>query len=72
MAEPGDVVGLMCHADRQGVYDWIAAHGGTADSPETLGTKVRAARAVESWNSWRSPGPAARRPRPGTGASAPA
>ena len=36
MAEPGDVVGLMCHADREGVYDWIAAHGGTADSPETL------------------------------------
>ena len=23
-AEPGDVVGLMCHAERQGVYDWIA------------------------------------------------
>ena len=44
MAEPGDVVGLMCHADRQGVYDWIAARGGTADSPETLGAKVRAAR----------------------------
>jgi cyanophycin synthetase len=48
MAEPGDVVGLMCHADRQGVYDWIAAHGGTADGPETLGDKVRAARMVES------------------------
>jgi hypothetical protein len=45
MAEPGDVVGLMCHADRQGVYDWIAGRGGTADSPETLGEKVRAARA---------------------------
>ena len=23
-AEPGDVVGLMCHAERQEVYDWIA------------------------------------------------
>ena len=43
-AEPGDVVGLMCHADRQGVYAWIADHGGTADDPETLRDKVRAAR----------------------------
>ena len=43
-AQPGDVVGLMCHAERQEVYDWIAAHGGTADTPEDLGCKVRAAR----------------------------
>jgi len=43
-ARPGDVVGLMCHADRQGVYDWIAARGGTPDPPETLRDKVRAAR----------------------------
>ena len=35
-AAPGDVVGLMCHEDREGVYAWLAAHGGTADSPETL------------------------------------
>ncbi|HRK45223.1 MAG TPA: Mur ligase family protein, partial [Nocardioides sp.] len=39
-AEPGDVVGLMCHAERQEVYDWIAEHGGTPDSPETLRYKV--------------------------------
>ena len=32
----GDVVGLMCHAERQEAYDWIAEHGGTADTPETL------------------------------------
>jgi cyanophycin synthetase len=44
-ARPGDVVGLMCHAQRQEVYDWIAAHGGTADGPEQLGQKVRAAAA---------------------------
>jgi cyanophycin synthetase len=44
-AGPGDVVGLMCHAERQQVYDWIAAHAGTADTPEQLGAKVRAARA---------------------------
>jgi cyanophycin synthetase len=43
-ALPGDVVGLMCHAQRQEAYDWIAEHGGTADSPETLSQKVRAAR----------------------------
>jgi cyanophycin synthetase len=43
-AQPGDVVGLMCHADRQGVYDWIAEHDGVADDPETLKVKVRAAR----------------------------
>jgi cyanophycin synthetase len=43
-ALPGDVVGLMCHAERQEVYDWVAAAGGTADSPEVLAAKVRAAR----------------------------
>ena len=43
-AGPGDVVGLMCHAERQEAYDWIAAHGGSADDPETLAAKVRAAR----------------------------
>ncbi|MGZ8741959.1 MAG: Mur ligase family protein [Nocardioides sp.] len=43
-AAPGDVVGLMCHEDRQGVYDWLADHGFTPDTPETLRTKVRAAR----------------------------
>jgi cyanophycin synthetase len=44
-AHPGDVVGLMCHAQRQGAYDWIAEHGGTADTPQRLGEKVREARA---------------------------
>ena len=42
-AEPGDVIGLMCHAERQEAYDWIAEHGGTPDTPETLSQKVRAA-----------------------------
>jgi cyanophycin synthetase len=42
-AVPGDVIGLMCHAERQECYDWIAAHGGTSDTPETLGDKVRQA-----------------------------
>jgi cyanophycin synthetase len=46
-ARPGDVVGLMCHAERQEVYDWIADHGGTPDTPEQLGAKVRDAAAVD-------------------------
>ena len=44
-AEPGDVVALMCHEDRQGVYDWLEDQGFTGDTPETLRDKVRAARA---------------------------
>jgi len=46
-ARPGDVVGLMCHEDRQGVYDWLAAAGGTVDDPETLRVKVKTARAAD-------------------------
>ncbi len=42
-ARPGDVVGLMCHEDRQGVYDWLAAAGGTVDDPDALRLKVKAA-----------------------------
>src|SRR6195952_2732159 len=33
-AEPGDVVGLMCHAERQEVYDWLAGQGAKPDGPE--------------------------------------
>jgi cyanophycin synthetase len=42
-ALPGDVVGLMCHAERQEVYDWIGGAGGTPDDNDTLAAKVRAA-----------------------------
>jgi cyanophycin synthetase len=42
-AQPGDVVGLMCHAEREECYAWLAAHGATPDSPETLVEKVREA-----------------------------
>ena len=42
-ALPGDVVGLMCHAEREECYEWIQEHGGVADSAETLAAKVRAA-----------------------------
>ena len=40
-AQPGDVVALMCHAEREAVYAWLAEHGGVPDSPETLAAKVR-------------------------------
>lgn len=43
-AQPGDVVGLMCHAQRQEVYEWLASAGGTPDSPEVLRHKVIVAR----------------------------
>ncbi|MGI8646036.1 MAG: Mur ligase family protein, partial [Nocardioides sp.] len=42
-AEPGDVVGLMCHAEREECYAWLAEHGAKPDSPETLRDKVRVA-----------------------------
>ncbi len=42
-ARAGDVVGLMCHAERESAYGWIADQGGTPDSTEALAAKVRAA-----------------------------
>lgn len=42
-ADDGDVVGLMCHAERSGVVEWLSAHGGTPDTPEDLAAKVTAA-----------------------------
>ncbi|EON23932.1 MULTISPECIES: Mur ligase family protein [Nocardioides] len=44
-AHAGDVIGLMCHAEREAAYDWIAGHGGTPDGPDQLSAKVRAAHA---------------------------
>ncbi|WP_148613156.1 Mur ligase family protein [Nocardioides rubriscoriae] len=45
-ALPGDVVGLMCHAERQECYDWIAEHGGAPDTSDDLALKVRRAAAT--------------------------
>ena len=44
-AGSGDVIGLMCHAQRSEAYTWLADHGGTVDAPETITAKVRAASA---------------------------
>ena len=38
----------MCHAERQEVYDWLAAQGATPDTPEQLREKVRTCRAGRS------------------------
>jgi cyanophycin synthetase len=43
-AGPGDVVGLMCHAERSDVLDWLGAEGGVADPPAVLREKVRRSR----------------------------
>ena len=43
-ARPGDVVALMCHAERDEAYAWLREHGGTPDSPDSLARKVGAAR----------------------------
>ena len=35
IAEPGDVVGLMCHAQRPEVYAWLDEQGATPDTPDS-------------------------------------
>jgi cyanophycin synthetase len=39
-AEPGDVVGVMTHQDREAVHDWLVTNGATVDSPNVLRAKV--------------------------------
>ncbi len=41
--EAGDVLGVMCHAERVEIGDWLTAQGATVDSPETIRAKVLAA-----------------------------
>ena len=43
-AQSGDVVALMCHAERTEVDAWIRYHGGTVDDARTIRRKVVAAR----------------------------
>jgi cyanophycin synthetase len=40
-AGPGDVVGLMCHAEREDVLGWLGAEGAVPDTPDVLREKVR-------------------------------
>ncbi len=39
-ATPGDVVGLMCHAERTQVFEWLTTSGAKPDTPEELKAKV--------------------------------
>jgi cyanophycin synthetase len=43
-ARAGDVIGVMCHAERQQLYDWLSGMGATSDGPEELRAKVARAR----------------------------
>ena len=42
-AAPGDVVGVMCHAERTAIEEWLASVGATVDGPDEIRTKVLAA-----------------------------
>ena len=44
VAEDGDVVALMCHAERAEVVAWLRAHGAVADDPDAVRRKVVRAR----------------------------
>ncbi len=39
-AQPGDVIAVMCHQDRDLLVAWLADRGATVDSPATLRHKV--------------------------------
>ena len=41
-AAPGDVVGVMCHAERTAIEEWLAAEEATIDGPDEIRTKVLA------------------------------
>jgi cyanophycin synthetase len=43
-ALPGDVIGLMCHAEQTQVFAWLEEQGATVDSPDVLREKVLAGR----------------------------
>ena len=42
-ADPGDVIAVMCQAQRVEVDEWLRERGGTVDDPDTLRAKVLAA-----------------------------
>lgn len=43
VSEPGDVVGVMCHAERAEIAAWLASRGATVDTPDRIRAKVLAA-----------------------------
>ena len=44
VSSPGDVVGIMCHAERAEVFAWLAEVGAVVATPEDVRTHVLAAR----------------------------
>ena len=42
-AGPGDVIGVMCHAERTEIAEWLRAQGASIDTPESIRGKVLAA-----------------------------
>ena len=44
-SSPGDVVGVMCHAERTEVDGWLRSSGATLDGPDQVRDKVLAAQA---------------------------
>jgi cyanophycin synthetase len=64
-AHGGDVIALMCHAERTEVDAWIREHGGTVDDARTIRRKVVAARGEHELEAeiaalWQRDDPAAR------------
>ncbi|WP_404386842.1 tetratricopeptide repeat protein [Humibacillus xanthopallidus] len=64
-AHDGDVLALMCHAERSEVDAWIRAQGGTVDDARTIRRKVVASRGEHELESeitalWQMEDPAAR------------
>ena len=45
-AVPGDVVGVMCHQDREQIDEWLVGQGATVDTPDVLRDKVTLAGAA--------------------------
>jgi cyanophycin synthetase len=45
-ASPGDVVGVMCHAERAEIDSWLTGAGATTDGPEEIRAKVLRAAAT--------------------------
>jgi len=43
-AGQGDVVGVMCHAERTEIAEWLRAQGASIDTPESIRSKVLAAK----------------------------
>ncbi|HET9944007.1 MAG TPA: Mur ligase, partial [Actinomycetes bacterium] len=42
-AQPGDAVGVMCHAERAEIGEWLSGRGATVASPADIRAKVLAA-----------------------------